>query len=128
MVVVRKHLSVERGQRRLFEDTKYYFYITNDRESTACEIVFQANDRCDQENLIEQLSNGVRSLRAPVDTLVSNWAYMAMTSLGWNLKAWAALQLPERAGRWQQRHQEQKEAVLKMEFKKFVNAFIRIPC
>ena len=39
------------------------------------------NDRCDQENLIAQLSGGVRSLCAPVDNLHSNWAYMLMTSV-----------------------------------------------
>jgi hypothetical protein len=128
MVVVRKQIAVEKGQGRLFDDVRYFFYITNDRERSASEIVFLANDRCHQENLIEQLSNGVRALRAPVDTLVSNWAYMVMTALGWNLKAWAALELPERAGRWQERHREEKQAVLKMEFKKFVNFFVRIPC
>jgi hypothetical protein len=39
-------------------------------------LVFKANDRCDQENLIAQLKGGVHSLRAAVDNLVSNWAYM----------------------------------------------------
>ena len=43
------------------------------------DIVFGCNDRCDQENLIAQLSGGVRSLCAPVDNLQSNWAYMLMT-------------------------------------------------
>jgi hypothetical protein len=50
--------------------------------------VFRANDRCNQENLIEQLKNGVHALRMPVSTLVSNWAYMVMASLAWTLKAW----------------------------------------
>ena len=40
--------------------------------------MFGANDRCNQENLLQQLKNGVRSLSAPVDNLVSNWAYMVM--------------------------------------------------
>jgi hypothetical protein len=128
MVVARKNLSVEKGERRLFDDVRYFFYITNDRTSTARELVFLAHDRCHQENLIEQLSNGVRALRAPVDSLVANWAYMVMTSLAWNLKAWAALALPERPGRWQERHRAEKQGVLKMEFKKFLNAFIRLPC
>ena len=128
MVVVRKNLSVQRGQQRLFQDCKYFFYISNERESSVSEIVFAANDRCDQENLIEQLSNGVRSLRAPVDSLVSNWAYMVMTALAWDLKAWWALLLPEQPGRWQERHRAEKQAVLKMEFKKFLNGFIQIPC
>ena len=79
----------------LFDDYRYFFYLTNDRTSPAAEIVFLANDRCNQENLHAQLKHGVRALQAPVDNLVSNWAYMVMTALAWNLKAWLALQLPE---------------------------------
>ena len=37
-------------------------------------VVFSANDRCDQENLVAQLKSGVHALTTPVDTLVSNWA------------------------------------------------------
>ena len=66
-------------------------------EKSAEEIVFDANDRCNQENLLPQLKGGVRSLTAPVDNLLSNWAYMVMGSLAWSLKAWAALMLPEEA-------------------------------
>jgi len=128
MVVLRKHILVQSGQRDLFKRITYFFYITNDWSRTPAEIVELANDRCQQENLIEQLRNGVHSLRAPVDNLLSNAAYMVMAALGWNLKAWAALLLPTAPGRWQERHQEEKEQVLRMEFKKFVNAFIRIPC
>ena len=40
----------------------------------------------------------MRALHAPVDNLVSNWAYMVMTALAWNLKAWWALSLPEPPG------------------------------
>jgi hypothetical protein len=66
-------------------------------------------------------------LAAPVDNLLSNWAYMVMTALAWNLKAWWALSLPEQP-RWRQRHQAQKQQVLRMEFRTFLNAFIKIPC
>lgn len=128
IVVLCKNLVHEKGQQWLFDDYRYFFYITNDRESSAAEIVFSANDRCEQENLIEQLKNGVPALRAPVDNLVSNWAYMVMTALAWNLKAWSALSLPEEAGRWQEKHREEKQRVLKMEFRTFLNAFVRIPC
>ena len=127
LVVVKKTLSVERGALRLFDDVRYFFYLTNDREHSADTIVFEANGRCNQENLIEQLKNGVRSLEAPVDTLLSNWAYMVMASLAWDLKAWFALLLPER-GRWAERHREEKETVLAMEFKKFLSYFIQMPC
>ena len=58
MIVVRKRLGTDKGQMRLFEEYRYFFYITNDRKMTADEVVFSANDRCDQENLIAQLKNG----------------------------------------------------------------------
>ena len=31
VVALRKNLSVEKGERRLFDDVRYFFYITNDR-------------------------------------------------------------------------------------------------
>jgi hypothetical protein len=128
VVVIRKNLAVEQGEQKLFDDYRYYFYITNDCESSAAEIVFCANDRCNQENLHAQLKGGVRALRAPVDSLESNWAYMVMVALAWNLKAWWALWPQESPGRWQERHREEKERVLRMEFRTFVNAFMRMPC
>jgi hypothetical protein len=127
MVVVRKDLSITR-EGRLFADYRYFFYLTNDRHSSASQIVFLANDRCQQENLLAQLKGQVRSLTAPVDNLLSNWAYMVMTSLAWNLKAWWALWLPESEGRWAEKHRQEKQTVLRMEFKTFVNAFIKLPC
>ena len=33
MVVVRKNISVERGELRLFDQIRYFFYITNDRDT-----------------------------------------------------------------------------------------------
>jgi hypothetical protein len=126
IVVVRKNLSVERGEQVLFDDVRYFFYITNDTACDACEVVFEANDRCNQENLLAQLKGGVHALHAPVDNLVSNWAYMVMVSLAWSLKAWFALLLPAK-GRWKERHGAQKQAVLHMEFRTFLNAMMRLP-
>jgi hypothetical protein len=126
IVVIRKNLSVERGEQVLFDDVRYFFYLTNDSECDACEVVFEANDRCNQENLLAQLKGGVRALHAPVDNLVSNWAYMVMVSLAWSLKAWFALLLPE-TGRWKEKHAAEKRAVLRMEFRTFLNAMMRLP-
>ena len=126
MVVVRKNLSIEKGEQRLFDDVRYFFYITNDRRSSASQVVFAANGRCNQENLIAQLQNGVRALKMPSDTLLSNWAYMVMASLAWSMKAWFALMLPD-GGRWADKHGEEKRTVLHMEFKTFLNAFMRVP-
>jgi hypothetical protein len=128
MVVVRKNISVEKGEQVLFPQIVYFFYITNDWDWTPAEVVFEANDRCNQENDIAQLKNAVRALHAPLDNLESNWAYMLMTSLAWNLKAWWALMLPELPGRWQETHRADKRWALKIEFKTFLNAFMLLPC
>lgn len=125
VVVVRKNISVAQGEQRLFDEIRYFFYLTNDHETPAAEIVFWANDRCHQENLIDQLQR-VGATRMPVDTLLSNWAYMVMAALAWTLKAWFALCLPE-TGRWAARYAAENTAVLRMEFKAFVHAFLCVP-
>ncbi len=127
VVVVRKNLSVERGERKLFDDIRYFFYITNDRRKTASEVVASANERCNQENLNAQLIGGVRAMAMPVDNLVSNWAYMVMAAQAWTMKAWLALLLPAK-GRWKAKHEIEKQRVLRMEFKTFLNGFMRLPC
>jgi hypothetical protein len=127
VVVLRKKLVVEKGQMWLFEPDRFFFYITNDRTTPASEIVFLANDRCDQENLIAQLKAGVKAMTMPVDSLVSNWAYMVMASLAWSLKAWSALLLPEH-GRWSEKHRAEKRSLLRMEFNTFRVALIEVPC
>ena len=125
MVVVRKNISVEQGDQRLFDQIRYFFYLTNDRETPAADLVFLANDRCNQENLIEQLKR-VGATRMPVDTLLSNGAYMVMAALAWTLKAWFALRLPE-TGRWAARYAAEKRAMLLIEFKAFLHAFMLVP-
>ncbi len=118
MVVVRKNISVEEGEKVLFEDLRYFFYITTVRDLAVEEIVEQANQRCDQENVIEQLKNGVNAMRMPVNDLLSNWAYMVMASLAWNLKAWYGLLMPGKPRGLE---------VARMEFRRFLQSFILIP-
>ena len=127
MIVLRKRVGVDKGQLRLFEEYRYFFYITNHRTMTAEEVVFSANDRCDQENLIAQLKSGVRALSTPVDGLVSNWAYMVMAALAWSLKAWSALLVPV-APRHRSEHQAERRTLLRMEFATYREAFLRMPC
>jgi Transposase DDE domain group 1 len=128
MVVIRKNITKEKGEQALIDEIRYFFYITNERVWSASEVVFSANDRCHQENLIAQLKGGVRALHSPLATLESNWAYMVMTALAWNLKAWWALTLPEQPGRWRERHRQEKQWVLHLEFRSFLNAFMLLPC
>jgi hypothetical protein len=126
MVVLRKNLSTERGEKVLFDEIRYFFYITNDRCLSAAQVVRESNQRCNQENLIEQHKNGVRALHAPVNTLNANWAYMVMASLAWSIKAWVAVSLPV-TPRWRARHLEERNQILRMEFPTFLAAFINIP-
>jgi len=127
VVALRKNISVERGENVLFDEYRYFFYITNDPDMTADEVVDQARQRCNQENLISQLKSDVRALHAPVNTLNANWAYMTMAALAWTLKAWSALLLPV-TPRWAEQHNEQRRRLLTMEFRTFRQAFIEIPC
>jgi hypothetical protein len=127
MIVLRKKIAVKRGQATLWDEYRYFFFITNEREMLAEELVLLANERCDQENLIEQLKNGVKAMKMPVADLVSNWAYMVMASLAWTLKAWFGLNLPVNP-RHREKHENRKMEILKMEFKRFANAVIRLPC
>ena len=128
MVVVRKNISKEKGERRLADEIRYFFFITNEWVPTPAEIVFGGNDRCNQENLLAQLHSGCRALTAPLNTLESNWAFMVMTALAWDLKAWWALRLPEGVGRHRAAYRADKQWVLRLEFKTFVQAFVCLPC
>ena len=119
LVIVRKNLSVEKGEDLLFPDIRYFFYITTRTDLTAAEVVTLANGRCNQENVIDQLKNGVNAMRMPVDNLLSNWAYMVMAALAWNLKAWFAMLVPRRV---------RSACLLRMEFRQFLNSIMRVPC
>lgn len=118
-MVLGKNFTIEKGELALFDDIRYFFYITNDRTMTPQEVVYFANERCDHENDIEQLKNGVNAMRMPADDLVANWAYMVIAALAWNIKAWYGLLTPNKVVRYQ---------ILRMEFKRFLNTFLKIPC
>jgi hypothetical protein len=118
VVVVRKNISKTRGEQALIDEIRYFFYITTRTDLTTAEVVACANDRCDQENVIEQLKNGVGALRVPLYDLVSNWAYMVIAALAWNIKSWFAMML--------HRKQDRRDYIA-MEFRRFLHAVILIP-
>ena len=120
MIVIRKTIRVTQGQHRLADETRYFFYVTNVPRSllSAEDVVFQANARCNQENVIEQLKNGVHAMRMPSGTLVSNWAYVVTASLAWNMKAWLSIVLPQTP---------QTRDIRRMEFRRFLNSVMLIP-
>ncbi len=119
MIVLRKTINEFKGERLLFDDIRYFFYITNDRKKSARQLVDFYRKRADHENDIEQLKNGVRAMDNPSDSLNANWAYMVITSLAWDLKAWYGMLMPYRA---------LGLSIIRMEFKRFVQTFIKIPC
>jgi len=124
IVALRKDISVTKGERTLLPEVRFFFYITNDQAKSMEEIVHEANDRCNQENLGAQLKGGVYALRAPLDTLEANWAFMVMTSMAWSLKAWLGLSLPAKSAE----DQVARRDIVTMEFKRFVNSVILVPC
>jgi Transposase DDE domain group 1 len=118
VIILRKNISVQKGEQALLDEVRYFFYLTNRKDKTE-KIVGMANGRCDQENVIEQLKNGVNAMRMPVNDLVSNWAYMVMAALAWNLKAWYGLLVPNR---------ERGLELVRMEFRRFLHAIVLLPC
>lgn len=128
MVVVRKEVEVTSGERKLFDNTPYLFYISNASRTTSDrQIVFAGNDRCDQENIISQLK-ACGALTAPLDNLVSNWAYMVIASLAWSLKCWCGLMIhPEGSASQRASQSATKRRVIRLEFHTFLQSFIQIP-
>jgi hypothetical protein len=120
IVVLRKNISRMRGEQALIDEIRYFFSFTTYPTDThpPARIVELANARCDQENIIGQLKSGINALHAPVDDLHSNWAYMLIAALAWNIKSWHAMMMH----RTDDRHR-----FIRMEFKRFLHTVIRIP-
>ena len=120
LIVLRKNISVTRGEDKMGDEIRYHFYVTNvpAAEMSGPDVIFQSNARCNQENVIKQLKSGVHAMRMPASDLVANWAYMAIATLAFNIKAWLGLLLPKRAG---------GAHLLTMGFRRFIHVLILIP-
>jgi hypothetical protein len=120
VVVLRKNISRMKGEQALLDEVRYFFYFTTytGDTHTPAHVVELANQRCDQENIVGQLKSGLGALHAPVDDLHSNWAYMLIAALAWNIKSWHAMMMH----RTDERHR-----FIRMEFKRFLDTVIRIP-
>jgi len=68
---------------------------------------------------VEQLKNGVPALRAPVNTLAANWAYMVIGALALSLKVWLALLQPRST---------YGQRLLAMEMRTSVQEVMLLPC
>jgi hypothetical protein len=120
VVVLRKNISRLKGEQALIDEIRYFFYFTTYSADThsAARIVELANERCDQENIHGQLKSGLGALRAPVDDLHSNWAYMLIAALAWNIKSWHAIMMHRK---------DDRHAFVRMEFNRFLDTVIRVP-
>lgn len=120
VVVLRKNISRAKGEAALIDEIRYFFYFTTYSADTHTpgQVVELANDRCDQENIIGQLKSGINALHAPVGDLTSNWAYMVIAALAWNIKSWLAMMMHRK---------DDRTAYIRMEFKRFLDTIIRIP-
>src|SRR5438477_220816 len=118
VIALRKNISRSRGEQVLFDEVRYFFYITTRIDLSIEQVVELANQRCDQENVIAQLSNGLDALPVPLYDLVSNWAYMVCAALAWNIKSWFAMMMHRKADR---------RDYLRMEFRRFQASIILIP-
>ncbi len=120
LIALRKQIEISKGQRLLEPEVRYFFYLTNvaATKMSPTQVVRESNARCHQENLIEQLKNGIQATRMPVAEFDANWAYLVIGALAWNLKAWTGLVLPKRLG---------ARALVKMEFRRFLTEVILVP-
>jgi hypothetical protein len=93
----------EHEQGHLFMLTRFRFALSNLPPSVSAEEVMDLTyQRCDQENLIEQLQNGVAAMRMPTGGMLSNAAFGTCARLAHNLKPWLAqLALPPETMRWE---------------------------
>jgi hypothetical protein len=88
--------------------------------------VVDANARCNQENHISQMKQC--ALSAPLNDLTSNWAYMVIASLAWNLKIWSGL-LIKPSGTTKQKEEQAaiKSKLIGMDFTTFRDRVLMVP-
>ncbi len=98
----------------LFDCYEYRFVITDLPASfTASDVVDHTYQRCDQENMIAQLGDGVAMWHMPAHKFAANEAWLELAPLAWNLVKWVALlALPLETLRW--------------ELKRFRRAFVTV--
>jgi hypothetical protein len=118
IVALRKNITKTRGEQALLDEIRYFFYVTTRPDLTCAQVVALANERCDQENINEQMKNGVNAMRVPLYDLTSNWAYMVCCALAWNLKSWFAMMM---------HHKVDRRTWIGADYRTFLHAMIRVP-
>jgi len=102
LIIRRQLIEHRRGQQFLFTDYRYRYVLTNLPPSWSAQAVIDATyERCDQENVIEQMGSGLAAWRMPVGEFAGNSAWLEIARLAWNIARWVAqLALPAEVIRW----------------------------
>ena len=102
-LIIRRQLIEETdNQGQLFERYRYRFAFSNIDDASPQDILDLTYGRCDQENIVEQLQNGVAAMRMPTGELLANAAFLTCARLAHNFKSWLAqLALPPETMRWE---------------------------
>ncbi len=103
LIVRRQLIEYRKGQQYLFHDYRYRYVVTNLPASVSAEqVIDHTYQRCDQENLIEQMGSGLAGWRMPVAEFDGNSAWLEIARLAWNMAKWIAqLALPAEVTRWE---------------------------
>jgi len=103
LIVRRIRVEERAGQAVLFEHYRYRLMLTNLPTTYPPRAVLDLGyQRCDQENVIEQLGSGIAGWRMPVAEFQGNAAWLQIARLAWNLGKWIAqLALPAEVVRWE---------------------------
>ncbi len=103
LVIRRQIVKHSQGQKVLFDEERYLYVVTNLPKTIRSErVVDLTYGRCDQENVIEQMSNGLVAWRMPVREFAGNSAWLEIARLAWNIAKWIAqLALPVEVIRWE---------------------------
>jgi hypothetical protein len=112
LIVRRQLIENYKGQQHLFDEYRYRYVIT-DLPGPADDVIDETYQRCDQENMIQQLGEGLAAWRMPVAEFDGNSGWLEIARLAWNIAKWIALlALPEETIRW--------------EWKRFRQAFVYV--
>jgi len=113
-MILRRQRIEQSEQGTLFTFYRYRYVVTNLPASwSASEVIDATYQRCDQENVIEQMGSGLALWRMPVAEFDGNSAWLEIGRLAWNLGKWIAqLALPPEVVRW--------------EWKRFRKAFVHL--
>ncbi|MEJ2131015.1 MAG: IS1380 family transposase [Gammaproteobacteria bacterium] len=103
LIVRRQLIENHKGQQHLFDEHRDRYVVTNLPASvTAEQVIDMTYERCDQENVIEQMGSGLAAWRMPVAEFDGNAAWLEIARLAWNLGKWIAqLALDDEVVRWE---------------------------